>query len=696
MPHKSIKGSKKRRKSYFKRKHPYYPPKDKLQNSASNGLPSTDLESDSNSNSDNINNGKKFMSRLSVPDYDAIVSEEGSSLLIKNQEGEVQDACILRPGPTPETVNKSAECSCKEGDECGYRIFHKKLTLTFFNTANREHRLFNSDCTGDLDWDNEREVKWSLCWGEAVHCTKCSYRSKLSKLFEEVDVPGQGGKKAGMPNVGLQVGLAHTPISHASFRTLCASIGIPPPSVNSLQKSANKVGSVISDLNKKDLLKHQQETVRLSKLKGDEFIAIESDSAYNIPLAFAGTRVCGQPASQVFTTIIENATKNKKVLNFFYGNKHCAVAERIAKSSKEVIVCPNHSGVCTQNLDPNAVIGDEHRNTTIAYQGLVDNGVLAGTITTDGDSRAAMAVEEINASCGGPSVLRQRDPGHLSKSQRNIIKNAKFSRGMFPGALCADRKKQQKRFNLNMSRRCSAECNYARKLLGTNTDILSEKLDKTMKAILLCCQGDHDLCDQHSYVCKSSSRWYHETLVTPSSADEQLLLGYLRFRLGRDAIAKTRLGFTTQKAESVNRSLHRSLPKNVLFKRNCQARAHATVHRVNNGLALSLKEQLKAVGSNAAKSQRVEAYLKSVQSKQLYDKLRKQTMAYKHRRYSLCQMRHDRYHRKNASEAKRVSYAKGLMDIDSMQNAIKNINATHSYAQNMQDVSRNIVTDHTY
>ena len=156
MPYKPGKGSKKRSKSYFKHKHPYFPPKDKHQNGEiNNGLPSTD--SDSNSN-DNSETSKKFMSRLSMPDYDAIVSEEGSSLMIKNQEGEVQDACILRPGLHSETVNKSAESSCKDGGECDYRIFHKKLTLRLFNTANREHRLFNSDCRGDLEWDDANEV----------------------------------------------------------------------------------------------------------------------------------------------------------------------------------------------------------------------------------------------------------------------------------------------------------------------------------------------------------------------------------------------------------------------------------------------------------------------------------------------------------------------------------------------------------
>ena len=47
-------------------------------------------------------------------------------------------------------------------------------------------------------------------------------------------------------------------------------------------------------------------------------------------------------------------------------------------------------------------IGDEHRNVKVMYQRLVDNGIVAATLRTNGDSKSCKAVPEINKQIGAP------------------------------------------------------------------------------------------------------------------------------------------------------------------------------------------------------------------------------------------------------------------------------------------------------
>ena len=84
-------------------------------------------------------------------------------------------------------------------------------------------------------------------------------------------------------------------------------------------------------------------------------------------------------------------------------------------------------------------------------------------------------------------------------------------------------------------------------------------MPSTIDAILDCSQGKHGLCDKFSLQCRPEKRWKQDINITPKSTDLIQLRHCIKYRLGPEVLSKTYLGYSTQKAESCNRALHRSL-----------------------------------------------------------------------------------------------------------------------------------------
>ena len=117
--------------------------------------------------------------------------------------------------------------------------------------------------------------------------------------------------------------------------------------------------------------------------------------------------------------------------------------------------------------------------------------------------------------------------------------------------------------------------------------------------------GDHDHCKKHSLVCNGGKKnWLikspyleNDFKITASQANGAVLRACLSKRLSPTVLAKTILNTNTQKVESFNRRLRRSLPKNVTFPRNFHGRAHSAAHSTNNGPGESLEALCAGVGA---------------------------------------------------------------------------------------------------
>ncbi len=284
----------------------------------------------------------------------------------------------------------------------------------------------------------------------------------------------------------------------------------------------------------------------------------------------------------------------------------------------------------------------------------------------------------------------------MKKNQIKLIARQSFSKSMFPGKTKIFQKRQHRRFAQNIAMRCNMELNHCIKFCKRKTEVINSKLINIKAAIINCAQDIHDLCDNHSYKCNIKRRWKNPVIVQLDLSDIDKLLECLEYRLGKEAVLKSIKGFSTQKAESCNRSLHKSLPKNVLFKRNALARAHATVHRLNNGLDKSIVSQLHHLGINLNRCKRIHTYINSLKASIRYDKLRQSSMKYKSRRNQLRCERQAAYHSRDVNKAKSISYAKGLMEPYELGKCVKQIEKQHSYARNIKTMRKIITSDHAY
>lgn len=84
--------------------------------------------------------------------------------------------------------------------------------------------------------------------------------------------------------------------------------------------------------------------------------------------------------------------------------------------------------------------------------------------------------------------------------------------------------------------------------------------------------------------------------LSHSSENEDLLRACISKRLSPAVLDKTIKNSNSQKVESFNRTLRRSLPRNVTFTRNFAGRAHSAAHSSNNGPGDSIRSLCAGVG----------------------------------------------------------------------------------------------------
>ena len=86
-------------------------------------------------------------------------------------------------------------------------------------------------------------------------------------MYYEVDTSAPG-RQAARINIGLQAGIMTAPISNKSFRDITINYNIFPASLPSMQKLANKVGSVIVKHNRDDMKEITEHIVEENEMCG--------------------------------------------------------------------------------------------------------------------------------------------------------------------------------------------------------------------------------------------------------------------------------------------------------------------------------------------------------------------------------------------------------------------------------------------
>lgn len=497
-------------------------------------------------------------------------------------------------------------------DSCGIRMIHIKKNVEMWNDIVYCHHQQETVCDRP-DFQIASENKWGLAWKQTVLCSNCTFRSPEYKLYEEIDQNKPGPKAAAM-NVMFHAGMQDTPIGISRARYLLAATDIPPPCKTSMNRTANIVGKATIELNERDMANKLQLVHDFNVMHGAEDprqINVAFDARYNA-IHFGHDKKPGHSLSQAVGIACETVTEEQYIVGTSVENKLCWTGAWL-KGRHFDVQCPGGHFDCTANLSPVAP-HSEYEMAKVIGTKFAPQKILIKHVTTDGDAKAAAGFNDAYSILYPMwEVERLSDPTHLGRSQFKRCNSASFSDTMFPGINTREgRKLKQKILSQDVKARCSLI--FKRMMDDTGGDIRSIKsqLPRVLDATMRCYSGDCSKCRWNSKVCgggDSTSWWIRSAFLGPhqmthlnmTENDKNLLPEVIKMRLSCDAVHRLRLNTSTQKCEAVNRSISVSLPKNVNYSRNFEARVHSTIHRLNNKLGASLKAKVKHLGGTLSR-----------------------------------------------------------------------------------------------
>lgn len=672
------KGQKRRKATYFKKNH-------SGSQRVTSGKPSGKVHDKDSAESINLldqsDNTVHVMTRRLPKDiFDKVINTSGdlySSFSTTGQHFITQK--LLRPSSAKkEPVDMS--CEGDNGDLNTYRLFHLNELCTLFNKSFTEHGRLSKNCKGLLVFDMSKEEKWGLSWKETLCCSKCSYQSESTKLYTEINVPNQRGRKAASINYGLQVGLSNNSIGNAGIKNILQSINVPPPCLSGMQKNANKVGYMLQDLNQADMNNIRQTLQEVSRQRGQSIntpINIEADTRYNNRLNSGVGKTPFQPATQATLTIVENHTPHKKVIGVHTASKLCSYAIN-ARKYGVTPNCPNHDGICTANVNLDEAIGNEEKWAYRAYKDILEKDEIPlqlADVTTDGDSTIIKGViKAAEEKLCNTDIANSRCTRHLSESQKRAILRTEFSKSAFPGKNNKERDHFKRLFALDLKYRCQSEFNCAQKMHKGDLNKMVRTLSFSTDAIIDCYDNKcGNTCAKYSLVCGGNKtnqckHPYYNTIANPlnlSADDKTKLRALIGMRLSRKALLLTYKGTTTQKTEAINRAYNKVNPKDQTFSRNFSSRIHSGIHCVNNGSANSLVIKCKAVGAPITTGSKVARSLRSSNLRERYCKKKSMShdnrirrAVYRQEKYSLHQNTTDKMTYKKDANLRGLKYGK--------------------------------------
>ncbi|CAG2241204.1 unnamed protein product [Mytilus edulis] len=379
----------------------------------------------------------------------------------------------------------------------------------------------------------------------------------------------------------------------SGLRTILLRGNIPAPSTKGMQNSANKVNEKIEIQNVADMADIRTELKTINKMRGhpESHIDVEGDGCYNNPLYSGIGKTPFQPATQSCYVVVENMTDKKLVINLVTKNKLCSHGKDHSNENINKKNCK-----CTQNLQMVESIGNEQRSASESLSKLYSEGFEVRHITTDPDSSAYRAAEQL-ASNYNSKVTPEHliDTRHFSDNHRKQIKKNEILTSLMPARTKKQREDLIGRFALDLSQRCHAEYKSALKHCDGNFQTLQKKA------------GIED-------------PWINKSIYLPKTFKLNLTLKQqselrkcINYRLGPKELERTKLGTNTQKSECVNRIIRRSLPRSNTFSKNFQGRANSAVSSANHGPGESVMALCLSVGAPVTAGSKVHTHLQQEQ-----------------------------------------------------------------------------------
>ncbi|CAC5410914.1 unnamed protein product [Mytilus coruscus] len=248
------------------------------------------------------------------------------------------------------------------------------------------------------------------------------------------------------------------------------------------------------------------------KKKDPGSVSLQADGAYNNAIyILALEKKPFQPATQVVYSVAEAETEDKSIIGVVCKNKLCSVHP--IKSGEKC------TSACSSNLTFMKSIGDEYTWAKEALQDLASDGIEAKHLTTDPDSSAYRAADDLyleKTTSTEPEHFL--DTRHFLNNHRKNIENNKELGEIIPGGTKKDRKKLLNNFALDLAERCQSEFTKAMEIYDGDFVKVKNKISFTVDAIPACYTGNHELCRRHSFVCKGGKKfWLYNRAFLPNS-----------------------------------------------------------------------------------------------------------------------------------------------------------------------------------
>ncbi|CAC5360863.1 unnamed protein product [Mytilus coruscus] len=329
---------------------------------------STDLENEK---------GNKNEETTSLNKKESLLSDKESCVNIQKDERDAQES------HRSNVKRKLFECKFSTysnmSEDSSNRTVNVRLNAIMWNSVFGEHQRLHPNFNGFLQWNMEREEKFGFVNREEEMCDKCYYRSRKFKLYEEVQTK-KPGRKAAKINVSAQAALSQTPLGYTGLRKIVLGCNMPAPSTSGLQKRANKVLPEIVNINKKDMKAQRQQLIAINTLRG---------------------------------------RKDPGSVRVVCKTKLCSVHP--IKSGEKC------TSACSSNLTFMKSKGDEYTWATEALQYLASDGVEAKHLTTDPDSSAYRAADDLylenTTSTEQERLIDTRHFKIITEKTSRIIKN---------------------------------------------------------------------------------------------------------------------------------------------------------------------------------------------------------------------------------------------------------------------------------
>ena len=634
--------------------------------------------------------------RPTEQDYRLLANRDRKGNVIHNRKDiirELRRPILLRPQKSASSEMSKYLGDGSEEDEddvVGYRIWKATAAVQACAKAQREHDERRPTCKELVRVSAKWERKVGLATWEKLVCDRCGYSSSRQKFYDEMKRDGPGERIA-VINMAAQVALADTPMAVTAFRQMMASMDLPVPSEKTLQDMATRYSDIMEEENKRDMQRWIEVVKRVNTLKGNKPgapIRGQADTRYHTPLGNLRGRKPGQPSDNSNATFVEEVTKMKKVLANHLKIKTCGMC-KWWKSYR--LKAPPHR--CTANTCQEAPIGNEEGSGEKMARDLLNSNVRVSGLVTDGDSQTWRGMARVmrEEAVRPIRVKHERCRVHISRNVRAKVSATKWSPTMFPGAKAENRNRVKHRFANDLAQRLNAEHEQALAQFGMRTRYKVERaMDKAMQAIPLCYAGDHTRCFQDSLVCRHPTKWTFDKIpaeargqIRPNPTDCKVLRVIMEMRLGKTALERTRHGADTNKAESVNRQISKSQPKNITRFRTLAGRIASALHSSNNSTGLSVVMKRRAAGIPLSPKSRAVCELEKMTERQDYKRSYKMEPATKKREKANTMEKFDLYdecrERGTYKSAELAEFSKGTRK--SPRKRARQDNPDHGYSR---------------